>query len=179
MPIDREKLKTLMIPLDSSFYEDCSAGDHWFLMARAFQESCLHLFAEMIDGKINRSFHHAKAAVCLFEQAVELFFKAGIVQAGKKVPTAGHPFDKLYKQFKNLYPGTQFEFTGSVEIFVRPSERFPHNQFARYPTDRSGTPWEAQGHSFIDLARFFEQASLFLEDFNRLWPLMKTRYRTA
>jgi len=179
MPIDREKLKTLRIPLDSAFYEDCSAADHWFLLARAFQECCLHLFGEMIEKKLNVSFHHAKVAVSLFEQGVELFLKAGIAQAGKEVPTAGHPLDKLYKQFKNLYDGKQFEFTGSVEAFVKPSEIFPHNQYARYPTDKAGKPWDARGHSFIDLAKFYEQASLFLEDFNRLWPLMKARYPTA
>jgi HEPN domain-containing protein len=179
MPIDRERLKTLVIPYDSTFYEDCSPADHWFLMARAFQQCCIHLLAEMIEQKINGSFHHAKVALSLFEQAVELFLKSGIIQAGKKLPTAGHPLDELYKQFKKLYPGNQFEFTGRVDDFVRRSERFPHSQYARYPTDRSGRLWEAQDHSFIDVARYYEQTSLFLEDFNRLWPLMKTRYPIA
>lgn len=147
-------------------------------MARAFQEICCHLFAEMIEEKIDSTFHHAKAAVSLFEQGVELFLKAGIAQAGKQVPTH-HDRDQLYGQFKNLYPGKGVEFIGSVEAFVRPSELFPYNEFARYPTDHAGKPWEDRGHSFIDLARFFEQASLFLEDFNRLWPLMQIRYPTA
>jgi hypothetical protein len=175
MPINREKLKTVMMPRDSVFYEDCPIPDQWFLLARAFQECCVHLFGEMIEDKISGTFHHAKAAVCLFEQAVELFFKAGIAQAGKQVP-GNHKLHQLYGDFKNLYPETDFVLTASVDAFVAPSEKYPHNQYARYPTDLTGIPWQVRGHTFIDLARFYEQASLFLEDFNRLWPLMKARY---
>lgn len=174
--VDREKLKNVRMPRFSWDYEGCSVADHWFLMARGFQECCCHLFAEMIEEKIESRFHHAKAAVSLFEHAVELFLKAGISQADKKVPVH-HRLDQLYGQFKNLYPGNDFEFTGTNADMVRPSLRAPHNEFARYPTDWSGKPWA--GHSHIDLVIFFEEASKFLDDFNRLWPLMKNRYPTA
>ncbi len=175
MPIDREKLKGLSMSRFSWDYENCTQAEHWLLMARAYQKSSLHLFAEMIEKKLDDSFHYAKVAASLLEHAVELFLKGGIAQARKEVPTH-HRLQELYRQFNNLYPGKKFQFSASIEDMLTPSERTPANEFARYPTDQSGKPWA--GNSHIDLVIWFDQAFKFLDDFKRLEPLLKERYPT-
>jgi HEPN domain-containing protein len=171
--IDREQLAGLYLPRFSWDYDGCSDSDRWLQMAFAYQECSCHLFAGMIEHKLKGTYHHAKVAASLFEHAVELFLKGGIALAGKVVPNH-HFLDQLYGQFKNLYPGKKFQFVGSIAEMVAPSALTPHNEFARYPSDQSGKPW--QGHPHFDLATWFDQASRFLEDFRRLEPLMKTRY---
>ncbi len=173
MAMDLVKLRGLYMPRLSWKYEKCAKADLWFLMAQAFQECSYHLLEEMIEGRMGSSFFHAKAVVSLFERSVEHFLKGGMAQAGKEVPTH-HFLDELYKQFKNLYPGKKFEFTGSITEMVQRSNQTPFNEFANYPTDQSGNPWE--GSCFIDIVTWFEQASKFVEDFKRLKPLMKERY---
>jgi hypothetical protein len=173
MAIDREKLAGLYMPRFSWDYEHCTLAEHWFLMARAYQESSHHLFSEMLEKRLDDSFHHAKVAASLLEHAVELFVKGGIAQAGKDVPSH-HQLDQLYAQFKNLYQGKKFAFMAAIEQMLMPRPHMPANQFARYPTDQAGNPWA--GHSDIDLVTWFNQACKFLDDFKRLEPLIKERY---
>jgi hypothetical protein len=173
MSIDSEKLKGLYMPRFSWDYEHCTLAEHWFLMAFAYQESSHHLFSEMLEKRLDDSFHHAKVAASLLEHAVELFLKGGIAQAGKDVPTH-HRLDQLYAQFRNLYPGKKFEFGASIEQMLTPPAHTPPNVFARYPTDQSGQPWA--GYTDIDLVTWFDQACKFLDDFKRMKPLIKERY---
>jgi hypothetical protein len=121
-------------------------------------------------GSLASSFPHVKVVVSLFEHAVELFLKGTLAQAGKKVPTH-HRLDELYGQVRSLCPGKEFEFTGAIADFVNPSEQTPGNQFARYPTDKSGKPWSS--NVYIDVHLWSEQASKFRADFKRLEPLIK------
>jgi len=142
-------------------------------MAFAYQESSLHLFAKMIEEKLDDTFHHAKVAVGLMEHAIEVFLKGGIVLAGKKVPTHHH-LKQLFGQYKNFYPGKRFNFTCAVDELVEPSKQTPNNQYARYPMNKEGKPWE--GYTHIDLAIWYIQAMKLLEDFRRLEPLLKEKY---
>ena len=173
MVTDPESLKDLRMPRYSWDYEDLSAADHWFRMAKANLQCCIHLLSEMIDAKLDSSFHHAKVVVALFDHAVELFLKAGVVHAGQTCSNT-HELQELYNRFRNLYPGKQFEFESEITSVVRPGPTTPHNQYARYPTDISGRPW--QGHTHIDLVLWCMQLRRFDEDFRRLEPLMKQRY---
>jgi hypothetical protein len=173
MTIDPAKLKGTSISRYSWDYEKNTLAEHWFMMARAYQEASCHLFAEMIERRLGDSYHHAKVAASLLEHGVELFLKAGIAQAGKDVPNH-HRLAELYGQFKNLYPGKKFQFVAAIDEMLTPPPHTPHNEFARYPTDQSGKPW--LGNTHIDLVIWYDQASKFLKDSQTLEPLMKERY---
>ncbi|MBN1929981.1 MAG: HNH endonuclease [Desulfobacterales bacterium] len=171
--LDIKKTEKSRIPLFSWDFEDYKEADLWLLMAFAYQESSVHLFAEMMEGKLENTFHHAKVAVGLMEHAIEIFLKGGIVLAGKEVPKHHH-LNQLFGQYKNLYPGKRLCFTCTVNELVEPSKQTPNNQYARYPTNKEGKPWE--GYTHIDLAIWYKQAVKLLDDFQRLEPVMKEKY---
>jgi len=173
MNIDPQTLKNISMPRYSWDYEDLSEADHWFCMAKANLHCSIHLLSEMIAEKLDSSFHYAKVAVALFEHSIELFLKAGIAQASQTCDNT-HELQVLYNRFKNLYPGNRYEFEGEIVSVVRPAPSATHNQYARYPTDISGQPW--QGHTHIDLVLWYTQLRRFDQDFRRLEPLMKQRY---
>lgn len=170
--LDISKIEDLRIPRFSWDYENSSEADLWFLMAIAYQESSFHLFAEMVEKRLDDTFHHAKVAVGLMEHAIEVFLKGGIVLAGKEVPTHHH-LKQLFGQYKNLFPGKRFDFTCAVTELVEPSKQTPNNQYARYPANKDGKPWE--GYTHIDLAIWYLQAEKLLKDFRRLEPLMREK----
>jgi HEPN domain-containing protein len=154
-------------------FDHLAFSDHWFLHANAYLCCSRHLLTEMIDGALNSSFHHAKVAVALFEHALELFLKAAIAQSGQKFPST-HRLNQLLGRYRVLYPGKQFEFTGKVDQFVSQSAQTPHNQYARYPADSNGNPWP--GNTHIDLAIWHNEIEPFVQDFERLKPLIKIAY---
>ncbi len=173
MSDDLERLSNIRMPRFSWDYEDLSEAAHWFLMARAYLDCSVQLLSQMVNEKFNSSFHHAQVVVALFNHAVELFLKAGIVQAGH-VFGHNHHLQELYNQFKNLYPGKKYEFEGDIVSAVRRSAATPNNQYARYPTDVFGRPWQEYTH--IELVTWYKQLCLFVKDFDRLEPLLKQRY---
>lgn len=176
MSDDLDNLDGISIPRFSWDYEDLSESEHWFLLAKAYLDCSQHLLAQMIKEMLDSSFFHAKVAVALFNQALELFLKGGIVQAGKDV-NVSHDLQQLYNHFKNLYPGKKYEFEGDVSNAVRPSPLTPYNEFARYPVDHTGLPW--QGNTHIELTTWYKQVCLFINDFERLEVLLKQRYPNA
>lgn len=166
----------IRMPRYSWTYEDYSDADLWFLMAVAYQESANHLFNEMIDERLDDSFHHAKVAVYLMEHAIEIFLKGSIALAGKNIPTS-HNLQELLRQYRILYPGTRFEFACAVDDLVTPTKRAPNSQFARYPVDKDGKPWE--GHTHIDIILWREQSEKLLKDLRQLEKSMRERYSSS
>ena len=154
-------------------YEGLGEAVHWFLMAKAYLDCSIHLFSEMMDKKLKSSFHHAKVATMLFEHSIELFLKAGIVQAGQEVGKS-HNLQELYNQFRKLYPGKKHQFEGDIVSAVRQISITPYNVYTRYPTDNFGQLWP--GNTHIDLVIWYKQLCLFVKDFERLEPLLKERY---
>ena len=98
MDDDLGDVKNIRMPVFSWDYEDLGEADYWFLMARAYFDSSFYLLAEMIRETYDRNYHRALVAVSLFNHSVELFLKAGIVQAGKKI-TSSHNLEQLYNQY--------------------------------------------------------------------------------
>jgi len=173
MRVNPDEIKDIRMPRHSWDYEDVSDADHWFLLAEAYIDCCHYLLSSMIEENITGTFHHCKVVVSLFEHSVELFLKGAIVQAEKQVQTH-HRIDEIFKQFINLYPGKKFEFTGSISEFVKPMPQAPVNEYARYPADQNGQSW--LGHTHIDIAIYYVEASKFKDDYSRLKPLIKERY---
>ena len=170
-----DDVKNLGMPVFSWDYEDLGEADQWFLLARAYFDSSYYLLAEMIKEKYDRNYHRALVAVFLFNHSIELFLKAGIVRAGKKIPPS-HKLEQLYNQYKILYPGKKYEFEAEMLGVVSPHKNTPNNEFARYPMNHAGQPWP--GYSHVDIAIWYDRLSVFRKDFDRLEPLMKERYQT-
>jgi len=168
-----DDIKNLRMPVFSWDYEDLGEADRWFLMARAYFDCSYYLFTEMAKETFDRNYHRALVAVSQFNHSVELFLKAAIVRAGKKV-TSTHNLEQLYKQYKKLYPGKKFEFEGEISSVIGPHQSTPYNEFARYPTDHAGQPWP--GYTHVDIAIWYERLDAFHKDFERLEPLIKDRY---
>jgi hypothetical protein len=171
---DLDDIRNYRMPLFSWDYEDLGEADHWFLMARAYFDCSFYLLTEMAREAYDRTYHRALVSVSLFEHSVELFLKAGIVQAVKNV-TSSHNLEQLYNQYKNLYPGKKYEFEGEILSLINSNPNTPHNEFARYPTDHAGRPWPRYTH--VDVVIWYERLSTFKKDFDRLEPLLKERYQ--
>ena len=174
MRIDPKDIIDTRIPRYSWDYEDIPDPDHWFLLADAYLDTCHFTLSSMIKKDIDDTFHHCKVVVSLFEHSVELFLKGAIVQEKKEVQTH-HRIDEIYKQYVNLYPGAKYEFTGKIEEFVRPMPQAPVNEYARYPVMKDGQAWS--GNTRIDIVIYYIEASKFMNDYSRLKPLIKERYR--
>jgi len=157
----------------SGDYEDLSEADRWFLMARAYLDCSIRLFSEIKASTLARSFYHVQAAHCLFEHSVELFLKAGVAQASKRVPTS-HNIGELYNRFRYLYPGKAYEFQGKILNLACLDPNRPYNEFNRYPADHTGQLWRRNSHYSLDI--WLEQLQFFDKDFQRLEPLLKARY---
>lgn len=171
--MDLDRLEEPPLPRFSWDYEHLPEAAHWFLMARAYLDSSHHLLAEMIQGRLNSSFHHAKVAVGIFEHAIELFLKGAIVQARRRVQPHHYALDFL-REYRRLYPGKEFEFIGKIDEAVSEKPSVPRNQYARYPGDSKGRPWE--GYTHIDLSTWYQELRPFKADFERLEPLIKAKY---
>ena len=154
-------------------YENLAGADHWFRMARAYVDCSLHLFAGMEDGLLKRDIFHARAAAYLLEHSIELFLKAGILQAGEDVDPH-HKLRRHYDRFRTLYPGETYSFQGRIEELVRETPRHPYLEFTRYPADRSGQLFGDPVHFSLPIWR--EQVQQFRDDFERLEPLLKQLY---
>ena len=174
--MDVEDLKEYRLPRHSWDYEHLAEPDHWFLIARAYLDCSHHLLAEMVRERLEDSFHHAKVAIASFEHAIELFLKGAIAQAGEPVPTH-HRAPDLLMAYRRLYPGATFTFTGKIDEATSETAGTLRAQYARYPRDKHGQPWS--GHTHIDLSIWYQELSPFKADFERLVPLLKSRYPRA
>jgi hypothetical protein len=154
--------------------EPLSPSEHFLHLSGGYLESSIHLFEALADGSLSGTFSHARAAAFLFEHSVELFLKGAILRARGRV-TSTHRLDDLHNEFRNLYPGKKFHFAGSIEDIVTPNSDRPYPQFSRYPVDSTGEPWR-RCSVHLDLGTWLEELSQFKEDYNRLWPLLKSRY---
>lgn len=169
-----DDIKKFRLPLCSWDYEDLGEAAHWFLMAHAYFDCSFYLFTEMARETFDRNYHRALVAVSIFNHSVELFLKAAIVQADKKI-TPSHNLEQLYNQYKKRYPGKKYEFEAEISSVVYLHQNTPHNEFARYPTDHAGQPWP--GYAQVDIVIWYERLSVFQNDFDRLEPLLKERYQ--
>ncbi len=142
-------------------------------MARAYLECSHHLLEAMIQERLASSFHHGKVVVSTFEQALELFLKGAIAQAGQSVP-AHHKSTDLLSQYRKLYPGKEFAFSGKIDQAVSQTEAAPRNEYGRYPEDPGGRPLPEHAH--IDLSVWYREIRPFKEDFDRLWSLIRARH---
>ncbi|MBI2882984.1 MAG: hypothetical protein HYY11_03605 [Candidatus Methylomirabilis oxyfera] len=172
--MDLDRLEEWSLPRFSWDYDHLSLSEHWFRMACAYLDCSHHLLEAMIEERLASSFHHAKVAVAIFEHAVELFLKGAIAHADQSVPVH-HKSTELLSQYRKLYPGKEFGFSGEIDQAVSQTEATPRNQYARYPQDLGGRPWP--GHTHIDLSLWYRQVRCFKEDFDRLWPLIRVKHR--
>ena len=154
--------------------EPLSRSERFLHLSEAYLESSLHLFEALENGSLRRTFSHALVADFLFEHSVELFLKGAVFRArGQITPT--HKLDDLYNEFRNLYPGKKFHFLAKIQDIVTPDPDRPYSQFARYPVDSEGKPWGG-GNVHFHLGLWLEQLRQFREDYERLRPLLESKY---
>ncbi len=155
--------------------EDLSIQQKYFHLAKAYLDSSITLFGMMITDSQLATFSHAQAAAHLFEQGLELFLKGALRQAGRN-PGNTHDLAGLHRQFRNLYPGKRYEFTGRINEAVQEHPNQPHMEWTRYPIDQNGKAW--RGNSFFNLDLWKDQTEAFRKDFDRLIPLIEARKKS-
>jgi len=157
-------------------YKRSTPADEWFRMAHAYIEASDVLFANLGDGGLSATFHHAKAAAFLFEQSLEHFLKGSLLVAGDRI-TRTHDLGSLYARFRKLFPGKSFSWTGRIDEVAAPIPTQPGSEFLRYPADASGAEWSGNAH--FELAIWHPQVRAFREDYLRLEPLIRARFQTG
>lgn len=153
-------------------YEANHPADEWFRTAHAYADASVTLFEDIAAGRLARTFHHSKVGAAAFEHGLELFLKGALVLAGER-PGRTHNLKGTLGRFRNLYPGSQFDFTGRIDEAARDAPGQPPGQFLRYPAGPDGIPWPGNTHFDLDL--WIEQTTLFRDDYRRLEPLLRKR----
>lgn len=161
----------LRFPID---YPNQSRAEPWFFLAQAYSDCCGQLLSQMVLQTFDSNFYNILVTVMLQNQALELFLKAGIIQAtGQLGEDTGHDLQLLHNRFKNLYPGKEYKFPDNTIDVIIGSELGSNNQYPRYPENRSGEPWLP---AFIDLIALRDRHSVLHREFARLKPLLEQRY---
>ena len=173
MTFDVDKFKGISMPVFPWDYQGLPIFEHWFYMANAYLSCCQHLLSEMADERFERNFFRAKVCVALYDQAIELFFKGAITLVDEKVITS-HNLSELHKRYKDLYPEKEFLFEVDIANVVKKNDYWVYNEFARYPVDKDGNPW--QGNTHIDIVLWLKNIILTQKDFSRLEPLLLQKY---
>lgn len=160
-------------PVFSWDHTHLSRPGHWFAESRAAVDCALELFTAMQKGRFERSWHRAKFAAFTFGHGIELFLKAAIAQAGKRVdPT--HDLSQLYGTYRNQYAAKRFAFSKSMEEFVLEDPSKPYFSFLKYPEDEKGKPWPGNSHISIDVWR--NEIAAFVASRDQLESEIKSRY---
>ncbi len=140
-------------------------------MAHAYADASVALFEGIAENRLPETYHHALAATAAFEQALELFLKGSLVQAGDMNVPRTHELTQIFERFLKLYPGKLYAFSGRVEEAIKGISAQPAGQFVRYPVDVRGVPWP--GNSHFTLSLWLEQVRAFRDDYHRLEPLLR------
>jgi hypothetical protein len=164
------------IPVFSFDYAHLARSDQWYYESEGFVDCSVDLLGRLVAGDLPRKWPHVKAAAFLFAHALELFFKAGIIQAGQHLQR-GHNLPQLLGTFRKLYPGNQFHFECAVDDVTGHDPAKPFFEFLKYPESGAGAAWKGDVH--IEIVEWRRQVTLFAADIRRMWPLMKQRYPGA
>ena len=124
---------------------------------------------------------YTRGCACIFNArlSVELFLKAALI---KKNPNnqSYHAIEKLGSLYKKNYPEPQYhwDIPFMVEVLGASSEEekeqitaehikeMPHDQFLRYPTNKSGKPWKVA--DAFSARGFMEVLNVIQADMQRL-----------
>lgn len=169
-----DKLEQVRMPVFSWDYEDLPVHELWFRMADAYLVCAIHLLYEMAEERIDRDFFRAKVCDALYCQSIELFFKGALAIANKEIINS-HNLSILYDRYLKMYPEKEFRFEVKMEKVVKENVLWKYNEFARYPVDKDGKPW--QGNTHFDIIVLLKNALLTQKDFLRLTPLLLKKYK--
>jgi len=129
-------------------------ADLHYSLAEANADAACRLSQDMLDGRYQSTWSHAKVLMSLVHHSVELFLKYALARAGQPVPRH-HYIRELHQNYLDAHPGQDFvfdppfivQFMGlSAEkireaLLEEQSDRNQTDQMLRYHTDRNGSPW--------------------------------------
>lgn len=121
-------------------------------LADAYAEGALILCNAIFSGDYQRQHTNTRVILHLCRHASELFFKGAIAHKTKKRPENTHRLDRLYVEYRRLYPSEKFSlelpfpkevFNPDIGLFPETFEEYArtHDQRFRYPTDSDGKPF--------------------------------------
>lgn len=137
---------------DPSFSGELAGLPEWdraFWLSRAFIEASRCLCTGMLSGDFSSQYSSSRVILHLARQGVELFLKGAIGAASELASTPmTHDLDKLYLEYRRLYPDLVFSFevplcfgvSENLNLFPEDHEKFHStlDQRHRYPSDRRG-----------------------------------------
>jgi len=148
---------------------DRKLPERYFILASAYIKCSLYIFESMSNGALDSDYSNGHIGGLLFGHSLELFLKGSIIQVRDEVKNI-HSLEKLFNEFKNIYPGNTYKFTGDIGAFIEQDKSIPYSEFFRYPIDKNGNVW---GNFFYDLETWKTQIEKFKNDYERLLPLVK------
>jgi len=149
-------------------------SERYFILAQSYIECSIIIFESILRKSLDETYSNGHSGALLFGHSLELFLKGSIIHSKGKVDNT-HSLEKLYNEFKNIFPGKKFEFNGEIDTFIKQDKQLPYNEFLRYPIDKDGNVWI--GNYFYDFDIWTDQLRIFKNDYKRLLPLIKNRYK--
>jgi hypothetical protein len=136
---------------DPSYSEELDSmepWDHMLWLSRAYLEASEVLCAAMLAGDQSSQYSSSRVVLHIARQGIELYLKGAIAALGGSPQKLGHNLDRLYQEYRSLYPEirfhlvvpSQFLVTLNEELFPDDFEAFHSvlDQRHRYATGRKG-----------------------------------------
>jgi hypothetical protein len=98
-----------------------------------------------------------------------LFLK-GAILARNDEASRNHRLDQLHARYEELYPESEFRFSGRISETVHPDPNSPHSEFPRYPENKRGDLWF--GPNAYTLDTWHSEAETMRADIARLVSLI-------
>lgn len=149
-------------------------SERYFILAQSYIECSFFIFESILSESLDNTYSNGQSGALLFGHSLELFLKGSIIHAKGRVDNT-HSLEKLYNEFKKTFPGKIFEFDGEIDNFIKQDKSQPYNEFFRYPIDKDSNVWI--GNFFYDFNVWTNQVNIFKNDYERLLPMIKSRYK--
>jgi HEPN domain-containing protein len=101
------------VSVDSSSFENLSVSQKFYEQAIAFLRAAKVLCeAAGVAGQLGKRISWPQGSVCLYclNLATELFLKGCISRGSDEAAPATHDIKKLLRQYKDILPGSEFQF---------------------------------------------------------------------
>jgi len=136
---------------DPSYSEELADMEPWdgmLWLSRAYLEASEALCHAMLEGDFSSQYSSSRVILHVARQGIELFLKGAILAHGGAPEQLGHNLNKLYHEYRRLYPELRFHFevprhflvSLNDELFPDDADAFHRvlDQRHRYATDRKG-----------------------------------------
>jgi len=152
-------------------------------LANSYAEAARILCDELTEDRFSQRYESTRVILHLCRHAAELYFKGAIGVKRADMPMNTHRLDRLYAEYRQLYPDDRdhFDLPFHSQVIEPDDDLYPgtldayqktHDQRFRYPTDSSGKPF-SETESF-DILNYQEAVHEF--QYSLHWMVARIYY---